>query len=78
MMLMTKLDWLLTLDPLPCVPGRSIDFCSHPKRREQDKNGAENAELGKSVGAVLEDLWHRRRFANPIRDYNDQRVAGRP
>lgn len=77
MMFVTELNRLLALDPLPRVPGRSINLCSNPKRSEQDKNGAENAQLGKSVGAVLENLWHRRRFANPIRDYNDQRVAGR-
>ena len=26
----------------------------------------------------MKDLWHRRRFANPIRDYYDRRIAGRP
>jgi hypothetical protein len=26
----------------------------------------------------MKDLWHRRRFANPIRDYYDQRAAGKP
>lgn len=76
-MLVTKLDWLLTLYPLPSVPGRSIDFGADPERGEQNKDGAENTELGKSVRTVMEDLWHRRRFANPICDYYDQRAAGR-
>lgn len=76
-MFVTKLDWLLSLYPLPRVPGRAIDFGADPERGEQNKDSAENAELGEGVGTVMEDLWHRRRFANPICDYCDQRAAGR-
>ena len=67
-MFMTELDWLLALYPLPGVPGRAIDLGANPKRGKKNKDGAKNTKLGKSVGAVMEDLWHRRRFANPIRD----------
>lgn len=67
-MLMTKLDGLLALYPLPGVPGRAIDLGGNPKRGKKNKDGAKNTKLGKGVGAVMEDLWHRRRFANPIRD----------
>lgn len=68
-MLMTELYRLLPFDPLAGVPGRTIDFSADPKCCKQDENGAENAELGERVGAVVKDLWHRRRFANPIRDF---------
>ena len=68
-MLMTKLYRLLPFDPLAGVPGRTIDFSAYPKCRKQNENGAENAELGERVSAVVKDLWHRSRFANPIRDY---------
>jgi hypothetical protein len=66
---MTKLNRLLPFDPLACIPGGTIDFGAYPKCRKQDENGAENTEFGERVGAVVKDLWHRRRFANPIRDY---------
>ena len=75
MMFVTELNWLLTLNPLPGVPRRSIDLGAHPKRRDQDENGAENAELGESVGTVLEDLGHRfRRLLRSARNGKTQRA----
>lgn len=65
--LVTELDRLLALYPLPGVPGRAIDLGANPKRGKKNEDGAKNTKLGKGVGAVVEDLWHRRRFANPIR-----------
>lgn len=62
---MTKLNRLLALDPLPCVPGGAIELSHHPERCKQNEDSAKNAQLGQRVGAVMEDLWHRRRFANP-------------
>ena len=63
--LMTKLDWLLALDPLPRVPGRTVQLRSHPKRGEQNKNRAVDRSLRECVRAVMKNLWHRRSFANP-------------
>ena len=68
-MLMTELYWLLPFDPLTGVPGGTIDFSTYPKCCKQNENGAENTEFGERVCTVVKDLWHRRRFANPIRDY---------
>ncbi len=42
-MLMTKLNWLLALDPRACVPGRSVEFSSNPERGQQDEDCAKNA-----------------------------------
>src|SRR5688572_32426445 len=64
MMLMTKLDRLLTLDPLAGVPRRTIQLRSYPKSGYQNKNGAVDRQLCERVGAVMKNLWHRRRF-NP-------------
>ena len=63
--LMTKLDGLLAFNPLPCVPGGTIQLRGHPQRSDQDKNGAIDGELREGVRAVMKNLWHRRSFANP-------------
>ncbi len=43
MMFMAKLDWLLSFDPLSCVPGRSINFSGYPEGGKQDEDRAEDA-----------------------------------
>lgn len=43
--LMTKLDWLLAFNPLPCVPGRAIQLRRHPKRGNEDKNSSIDRQL---------------------------------
>src|SRR6267154_533820 len=58
MMLMTELDWLLTLDPLAGVPSRPSNLCRNPKGREQNKDGAVNRGPRQIVRAVTENLWH--------------------
>jgi hypothetical protein len=59
-MLMTKLDWLLALDPLARVPSRASDFCRDPKGGEQNKDRAVNRGPRQVIRAVTENLWHRR------------------
>jgi hypothetical protein len=63
--LMTKLDGLLAFNPLPRVPGGTIQLRGHPQRCDKDKNGAINRQLREGVRAVMKNLWHRRSFANP-------------
>jgi hypothetical protein len=62
-MLVTKLDGLLTLNPLAGVPRRTIQFRSHPKSSYQDENRAVDRKLCERVGAVMKNLWHRRSFS---------------
>jgi hypothetical protein len=42
-MLVAKLDWLLTLDPLSSVPGGTIDLCRYPKHGEQNEDSTKDA-----------------------------------
>ncbi len=63
--LMTKLDGLLAFNPLPRVPGRTIQLRGHPQGSDEDKNGAINRQLREGVRAVMKNLWHCRRVANP-------------
>ncbi len=63
----TELDGLFALDPLPCIPGRAVDFGGHPKGCEQDKNGTKDRCARQRVGAVMKDLWHRRSSTNEVR-----------
>ena len=58
--LMTKLDRLLPLEPLARVPGRAVEFRCNPKNGNENEDSAINRELGQRVCAVMEDLWHRR------------------
>jgi hypothetical protein len=60
MMFVTELDGLLAFDPLPGVPGRTIQFRGHPKGGEQNKNRAIDRGLRECVRAVMKNLWHRR------------------
>ena len=39
---MAELKWLLALDVLPGVPAGTSDLGRHPKRREKDKDRAED------------------------------------
>src|ERR1700681_1091818 len=64
-MLMTKLDWLLSLDPLARIPSGSRNLCRNPKGREQNEDGAINRGPRQIVRAVTENLWHRRREDMP-------------
>src|SRR5882762_195361 len=57
-MLMTKLDWLLALDPLAGVPSRPGDLCRDPEAREQNEDGAINRGPRQIVRAMTENLWH--------------------
>ncbi len=59
MMLVTKLNRLLPLNPLPRVPGRAIQFRGHPERGNQDKNRAIDRQLRERVCAVVKNLGHR-------------------
>src|SRR6266550_3425581 len=58
-MLMTELNWLLTLDPLARVPGRAIKLSRDPQQRDQNKHGAIDRQLRQRVGAVMKNLRHR-------------------
>ncbi len=61
-MLMTKLNWLLALDVCARVPAGSRDLGRDPKRGKQNKNRAKDRGSREIVGAVSENLWHRRRY----------------
>ena len=61
-MLMTKLNWLLAFDVRAGVPTRSGDLCRDPKRGKQNKDRPEDRGSREVVGAVSENLWHRRRY----------------
>lgn len=60
--LVTKLDRLLPLQPLTSVPGGAIQFHRGPQCRYHDENGAVNSDFRKCVSAVMKYLWHRRRI----------------
>ena len=60
-MFMAELDGLLSLDPLAGIPGRAVQFDSNPERGDKNKYGAIDRDFGQRVGAVMKDLWHRRR-----------------
>ena len=61
-MLMTELNWLLALDVSARVPARSSDLSGDPKRGQQNKDRAKDRGSREVVGAVSENLWHRRRY----------------
>ncbi len=61
----TELDWLVALDPLAGVPGRTINLGGYPKRGEKNKNRSINRGPGERVGTVMENLWHRRSWLIP-------------
>ncbi len=63
-MLMTKLNRLLALDPSAGVPGGSIKLGGHPECRKQNEDCAKDTQLGQGIGAVMENLWHRRSLLN--------------
>ena len=59
MMLMTKLDRLLALNPLAGVPGRAIQLSRDPQQRNQNKNRTIDGQLCQRVCAVMKNLRHR-------------------
>ena len=59
-MLVTELHWLLSLEPLARIPGRSIELSSYPQSGDQNEDGAIYSNLRQRVGAVMKNLWHRR------------------
>ena len=61
----TELNWLVALDPLTGVPGRTINLSGYPKRGDENKNGSIDRSLGERVGTVMENLWHRRSWLIP-------------
>jgi hypothetical protein len=61
-MFMTELNRLLPFDPLTCIPGRTIQLNSDPQQSNNYEECAINRNLCQRVGAVMEDLWHRRRI----------------
>jgi hypothetical protein len=63
--LMTKLDGLLALNPLTGIPRRTIQFRGDPKRGHENKHRAVYRQFREGVGAVMKNLRHRRSFANP-------------
>jgi hypothetical protein len=60
-MFMAELNGLLTLNPLAGIPGRAIQFDCDPQRCDKNKYSAIDRDFGQRVGAVMKDLWHRRR-----------------
>ena len=58
-MLVTKLDRLLALNPLSRVPGRAVQLGSDPQQRDENKNSAIDRQLCQRVGAVMKNLRHR-------------------
>ncbi len=58
-MFVTKLDRLLTLNPLAGVPGRAIKLSRDPQQRDENKHGAIDRQLRERVGAVMKNLRHR-------------------
>jgi hypothetical protein len=70
-MFMTELNWLLALDVRARVPAGSSDLRGDPKRGEQNKDRAKDRGSREIVGAVSENLWHRRR-------YNQLTLTGEP
>src|ERR1044071_5597498 len=62
--LVTELDWLLTLDVRAGVPARSVDLGGDEQSGDQNKYSAEDCGARQIVCAVTENLWHRRRRSN--------------
>jgi hypothetical protein len=60
--LVTELDWLLTLDVRAGVPARSVDLGGDEQSGDQNKYSAEDCGARQIVCAVTENLWHRRRI----------------
>src|SRR5688572_14273065 len=61
-MFVTKLDWLLFLDPLAGVPRRTVQLNSHPQQSDTNKNSAIDRDFRQRVRTVMEDLGHCRRI----------------
>jgi hypothetical protein len=57
-MLVAELDWLLALDVLPRVVRGAVDLGQHPHGGEQYEDRPEDAQLGKKICAVMENLGH--------------------
>jgi hypothetical protein len=57
-MLVAKLDWLLSLNPLAGIPGRAIELSRNPKQSHQNKHSAIDRQLCQRVCAVMKNLWH--------------------
>ena len=57
-MFVTELDWLLSFDPLPGVPRRTIQLNSDPQQSDTDKKGAVDRDFSQRVRTVMEDLGH--------------------
>ena len=57
-MFVTELNWLLTLNPLSRVPGRTVDRSRHEECGNQYEDRTEYADLRQRIGAVMENLWH--------------------
>ena len=57
-MFVTELNWLLPLNPLSRVPGRTVDRSRHEEGGNQDEDRAKDADFGQRIGAVMENLWH--------------------
>jgi hypothetical protein len=60
-MLMAELNGLLALCPLSGVPGRAVDLGQHPDSRDENEDSAEDTQPSKKVGAMVKNLWHRRK-----------------
>jgi hypothetical protein len=60
-MLVAELHGLLSLRPLSGIPRRAIDLGQHPDGGDQNKDSAEDTEPSKKVGAMVKNLWHRRK-----------------
>ena len=58
-MLVTKLDWLLALNPLSRVPRGAVQLSRDPQQRNENKNGAIDRQLCQRVSAVMKNLRHR-------------------
>jgi hypothetical protein len=63
-MFMRELYGLLSLCPLPRVPRRAIDLGQHPDGCDENENGAEDAQPGKKISAMVENLGHRRTLSS--------------
>ena len=72
-MFVAELYGLLPLDPLPGVPGRSVQRDGDPQQGDSYKNSAVNRDFRQRVGAVMEDLWH----CSRVREGESHRYSGR-
>jgi len=71
-MFVAKLHGLLAFHPLARIPRRAIDLGRNPKRGQKNEDGSKNTHLRQSIGAVMEDLWHRRSFANDCSKFQER------